>query len=1057
MAQKNDRYVFKMITLLVCLFIFGATRVHSQSLFEIQKSNDRVTDIEGNVGDGGNMGDLRRGTFSSGTGKVSVMFNVTVPEYTPVTDSVYIVGSFNDWVPGELTMNKVADYAWQLIMELAENTTFEYKYTRGNWDTVEKDPNGAEIDNREIIIDSTAIIINDEVASWRDIEIPTDPENIDPILSYYNNSPQTAIAVTWASASQGENIIYYGINDISENQIIVDQYEDLAEVGDSLIHIARLSNLLPNTTYQYKVETAGIFASDTFNFTTAAEETDFMFIVGGDNQPSLVKPVLDSILAENPRFMINVGDLVVDGNNLNYWYKFLGNFREMLGNYVMMPIYGNHEEDSPTLTKLFQFPSNGSPDSTNEGHWFSFDYNNVHIIGLDVYREFAPGSEQYNWLKNDLQSIDENIDHRIVYVHEPAYSSTATHEPNLHIRQYLEPLFIEYDVDIVFSGHNHHYERSMANNIVYIITGGLGTSLRDFDQDSNPWSIYGEKLNHYCRVSVNGEDIKVEMVRQDGTIGDVYESFKIDGYDGDWLSLGIEPLVDTDDLQTDPDLKLNRFYITEDADYFYFGFDAPAKDKGISYGLYIDVDNITGSGGTTDCWGKAVTAEPAHLPEIEIYAYHKNDDSWSSSSPKYYSWDANSSDWISASGGMGSLPEGGFFAVDTISRFFEMVFPKDAPGFNGSDSFFVELFTVGETSGAGASESIPSDSSIQFTVENTSTDITVLSAFHGYNITTPPPVDPNPIHIDGNPNDWIDLGLEPLATDTDNAQHGTEYRMDSLYVHMDSVNIYFGFMTPAEKIGLHYGIYIDTDNASSSGGTIDKWRCDVTAVDEHRPDVTIYAYHGDTGAWSGSSPKYYTWNGSDWAEHTGGQGSLPPGGRFAHDANLDFVEILIPQISPGFKNVTDFHISLFNFGAAKYVCETVPSDPAVNFNGENTATTVQLSSFAYYQMNPVAVEETGSLILPGEFLLYQNYPNPFNPTTQIRYSLSDETRVSLVIYDILGREIITLINEKQAAGYKRIIWDGRDTAGKMVSAGCYLYQLNTDKGFSKVMKMLFLK
>jgi len=1057
MAQKNDRYVFKMITLLVCLFIFSATGVHSQSLVEIRKSNDLVTEIEGNFGDGGNMSDPHRGTFSSGTGKVSITFNVTVPEYTPATDSVYIVGSFNGWDPGELTMNKVADNAWRLIMELAANTTFEYKYTRGDWDTVEKDPNGAEIGNRKIIIDSTAIIINDEVASWRDIEIPTDPENIDPILSYYNNSPQTAIAVTWASASQGENIIYYGINDISENQMIVDQHEDLAEAGDSLIHISRLSNLLPNTTYQYKVETAGIFASDTFNFTTAAEETDFMFIVGGDNQPSVIKPVLDSIIVENPQFMINVGDLVVDGNNLNYWYKFLGNFREMLGNYVMMPIYGNHEKDSPTLTKLFQFPSNGSPDSTNEGHWFSFDYNNVHIIGLDVYREFTPGSEQYNWLQNDLQSIDENIDHRIVYVHEPAYSSTATHEPNLHLRRYLEPLFIEYNVDIVFAGHNHHYERSMANNIVYIITGGLGTSLRDFDQDSNPWSIYGEKLNHYCRVSVNGEDIKVEMVRQDGTIGDVYESFIIDGKSGDWEASGIEPLLDTDNLQTDPELKLERFYITQDKSYFYFGFDVPAQNKNISYGMYIDVDNVPGSGGTSDKWGKAVTAEYNHLPEIEIYAYHDGNDTWSSSSPKYYSWNNSSSDWISASGGMGSLPEGGIFSVDSTNRFFEMAIPKDAPGFNGTDSFFVELFTVGETSGAGASESIPSDSSIQFTVENISTDITVLSAFHGFNVTALAPYDPNPIKIDGSPADWIALDIEPLATDTDNAQHGTEYKMDSLYVHMDSVNVYFGFKTPAENIGLHYGIYIDTDNQSGSGGTSDKWVCDVTAVDNHLPDVIIYAYHNDNGGWSGSSPKYYTWNGSDWAEHTGGQGSLPPGGLFAHNANLDFVEILIPRTSPGFENVTDFHISLFNFGAAKYVCETVPSDPAVNFNGENTATTVQLSSFAYYQMNPVAVEETGSLILPGEFLLYQNYPNPFNPTTQIRYNLPDETRVSLVIYDILGREIRTLLNEKQSAGYKHVMWDGRDTAGKMVSAGCYLYQLNTDKGFSKVLKMLFLK
>jgi len=191
---------------------------------------------------------------------------------------------------------------------------------------------------------------------------------------------------------------------------------------------------------------------------------------------------------------------------------------------------------------------------------------------------------------------------------------------------------------LCFLGNNHHYERSLANGITYITTGGLSEWLKDFDLGSNPWSIYAEKINHYCRVSVNGPELKVEMVRQDGTIGDTYESLKIDGNDSDWLSSGVEPLLDTDKLQTDPELKLERLYLSQDENNFYFGFDAPAINKGIAYGIYIDVDNVPGSGGTSDRWGKAVAAENDHLPEIQIYANHKDDDSWSSSSPKYYSW-----------------------------------------------------------------------------------------------------------------------------------------------------------------------------------------------------------------------------------------------------------------------------------------------------------------------------------------------------------------------------------------------------------------------------------
>lgn len=980
--------------------------------------------------------------------KIIVTFNVSVPEITPEEDTVYIVGSFNDWDPAEIMMTKVAPYSWQLEMLLDRDSIFEYKYSRGSWETVEKDEDSAEIDNRIVSTESISLSIEDEVANWADLRIPSDPENISPFLSYYNNSPQTSIAITWASDSLSKCFVHYGIENVNENIIVVSEHKGLIEETDNLIHIARLADLIPNTLYQYTVETEGVFQSDTFSFKTAHEETDFMFIVGGDNQLDLIEPVLDSIIVEDPDFMLHCGDLVVDGVNTKEWYKFQGRFKEFTGNYVMLPVYGNHEEDSPTMAKLFQHPVNNSIDSTDEGHWFSFDYNNVHITGLDVQRDYAPSSEQYQWLLNDLQNIDDNIDHRIVYFHQPAYCSSGYHGPNNRVREYLEPLLIEYGVDLVFSGHNHHYERSLANGITYITTGGLGLWLKDFDMGSNPWSVFAEKINHYCRVSVKGPDIKVEMVRQDGTIGDVYESLKVDGNDRDWLFSGIEPLLDTDKLQTDSELKLERLFITQDENNFYFGFDAPAINKGVSYGIYIDIDNVPGSGGTSDRWGKAIATENDHLPEIQIYAFHDGNDSWSSSSPKYYSWDTISLDWVSATGGMGSLPEGSIYNVDTTNRFFEMAIPKNAPGFNGVDNFYVELFTVGESNGAGASESIPSDSTIQFTVENTSTDITYLTAFHGFNITIPTPPNSDIIKIDGNPDDWKENNIVPLATDTDNFQDGTAYKMDSLYVHMDSTNVYFGFVTPAEFTGLHYGIYIDTDSLEGSGGTSDKWQCDVTAVNKHLPDIAIYAYHGDDGGWSSSSPKYYTWSGSTWTSHSGGEGSLPAGGLFAHNSDLDFVEILIPKDAPGFENINSFYISLFNFGGDKFVCETIPSDPAVKFTGENSSTTVEISNFAFFPIE--SITDLDQEILYHKFFLKQNYPNPFQHSTRINYSLNQQANVSIKVYNAMGKLVMTLMDESQNAGNHHVILDGNN-----MSSGIYFYQLKSGD-FRITKKLIFI-
>ena len=94
--------------------------------------------------------------------------------------------------------------------------------------------------------------------------------------------------------------------------------------------------------------------------------------------------------------------------------------------------------------------------------------------------------------------------------------------------------------------------------------------------------------------------------------------------------------------------------------------------------------------------------------------------------------------------------------------------------------------------------------------------------------------------------------------------------------------------------------------------------------------------------------------------------------------------------------------------------------------------------------------------IPEEFTLHQNYPNPFNPVTTINYDLPQQTHVNLMIYDILGREVVKLVSEETPAGYQSVIWNTRNNFGQPVSAGIYFYQIQT-KGFVKTRKMVLLK
>lgn len=94
--------------------------------------------------------------------------------------------------------------------------------------------------------------------------------------------------------------------------------------------------------------------------------------------------------------------------------------------------------------------------------------------------------------------------------------------------------------------------------------------------------------------------------------------------------------------------------------------------------------------------------------------------------------------------------------------------------------------------------------------------------------------------------------------------------------------------------------------------------------------------------------------------------------------------------------------------------------------------------------------------LPQEFKLYQNHPNPFNPTTNINFDIAEATDVKLTIYNLLGKEILTLVDEQMVAGSYNHVWNGKSYVGIDVPSGVYFYRLSTDQ-FTQTNKMILMK
>ena len=152
---------------------------------------------------------------------------------------------------------------------------------------------------------------------------------------------------------------------------------------------------------------------------------------------------------------------------------------------------------------------------------------------------------------------------------------------------------------------------------------------------------------------------------------------------------------------------------------------------------------------------------------------------------------------------------------------------------------------------------------------------------------------------------------------------------------------------------------------------------------------------------------------------------------------------------------------------------------SLEYDGENLLEVITLGDLGPYSVTSFGIDQQNELYICSfdgkiykfvqtystvdhddltlnKFSLYHNYPNPFNPVTWINYNLPLQANVTIRIYDMLGGQVRTLINQPQNVGYKSVIWDATNDAGSGVSAGIYLYMIQAE-GFMQTKKMVLLK
>ncbi len=324
------------------------------------------------------------------------------------------------------------------------------------------------------------------------------------ILPYVQDVQKTSARVIWKGAGQEQGKVEYGLTPAygssAEGRIKWIRKNGSGEKAGSIVQ-SRLNSLVPGSLYHYRVSLPNYKSQDRiFQTPPLDRDAPFTFVVYGDSRsdPAAHGRVISAAAACHPAFVLDTGDLVLSSaEEQSVWTdQFFRPADFLLRKTWFAVTRGNHEGNSPFFLSYF----GGAGHEPNKGY-YSFDWGPVHVVTLDTNVEYKPGSKQYKFLKKDLENTDRPL--KVFFGHHPVYSS-GFHGGARKMQRYLQPLFEKNGVALVLGGHDHDYERTVVNGVIYIVSGGGGAPL--YGQDSLTWepgdSVF-KSAYHFVQVDVS--------------------------------------------------------------------------------------------------------------------------------------------------------------------------------------------------------------------------------------------------------------------------------------------------------------------------------------------------------------------------------------------------------------------------------------------------------------------------------------------------------------------------------------------------------------------------
>lgn len=352
----------------------------------------------------------------------------------------------------------------------------------------------------------------------------------DRFRATWRQNPSTSISIGWNQTGASDPVFFYDTKDhgLHPEKYAFQKEPDLVLDFKGMKNtFVRLSNLQPNTLYHFIIKDSdGISRKLSFQTAPNSPDVPLSFVAGGDSRNMREARIKANKLVGKmrPMFVLFGGDMS-DTNTPEEWKEWLEDWQfttTLEGRLTpVLPSMGNHEEVPETLINLFDV------NASKLYYALNFGGNLIRIYTLNSFE--APGGEQKNWLKKDLEAHPDEL-YRIVQYHLPMRPHTLGKELNQEEYVHWAPLFLKHNMQLAIECDAHlakytwplrpsisaeadeGFVRDDRFGTVFIGEGGWGAPLRQANRNRK-WTRNSESFNHFHWIFVGKEKMEVRTVR----------------------------------------------------------------------------------------------------------------------------------------------------------------------------------------------------------------------------------------------------------------------------------------------------------------------------------------------------------------------------------------------------------------------------------------------------------------------------------------------------------------------------------------------------------------